>query len=235
MFQTLSGRIAGKFIPFSVRNVFAQNHHIETECEDLKPQLLQMYSNALNYLNTWTEQYDEFKVFTWMNLQEVPDFEDIQICINYLYEKHVIVSDDKCFDQFCNLKQFVTEQKDNEDFKKKLANEKWTIFFKYCSSVEQYSEFLKIAQYFFAIPAHNANVERIFSLIGVQWSDERNRLLIESVRSILLIKYNFNDLDCFDFFKIILEKPEVLKKVKSNEKYFYERREHCSNNNTDNE
>ncbi|KAJ6648056.1 hypothetical protein Bhyg_03281, partial [Pseudolycoriella hygida] len=66
--KTLTGRIAGKFVPFAVRNIFAQNVQIETECEHLKAALLQMYSDALAYLNTWTKQYDEFKVFTWMNL-----------------------------------------------------------------------------------------------------------------------------------------------------------------------
>lgn len=107
------------------------------------------------------------------------------------------------FHQFCNLKQFVITHQDNDNFKKKLAHEKWVMYFKYCSSVEQYSEFLTISQYFFAISAHNAIVERIFSVIGAQWTDERNRLLIESIRNIILIKFNFNDLDCFEFFQMI--------------------------------
>lgn len=84
-----------------------------------------MYSNALQYLNTWTKQYDEFKIFKWMDLQEVPDFEDIQICVNYLQGKNVIISEDKCFDQFCNLKQFVTERQDHDDddeFKKQFLH-----------------------------------------------------------------------------------------------------------------
>ncbi|KAJ6648999.1 hypothetical protein Bhyg_04231 [Pseudolycoriella hygida] len=34
--KTLTGRIAGKFVPFAVRNIFAQNVQIETECEHLK-------------------------------------------------------------------------------------------------------------------------------------------------------------------------------------------------------
>lgn len=224
LFQTLSERIAEKFIPFTVRNIFAQNEHLETECEHLKSQLLQLYHNALEYLNTWTEQFDEFKIFTWMNLSKVPAFEDIQTCINYLHGKNIIVNEDVCFNQFCALKEFVTIHHVNDDFKKKLADQKWLMFFKYCSSIEQYSELLTIAEYFFAIPAHNANVERIFSLIGVQWTDERNRLLVESVRNIALMKYNFKDLDCFDFFKMISEKHEILRKVKSNEKYLYERR-----------
>ena len=48
---------------------------------------------------------------------------------------------------------------------------------------EQHSELLKIAQYVFAIPAHNANVERVFSLIEIQWTDERNRLQLDTAKT----------------------------------------------------
>ena len=99
------------------------------------------------------------------------------------------------------------------------------MFFQFCTSVEQYSEFLKIAsKIFFAITAHNAIVERIFSLIKAQWTDERNRFLAKSIRSIILIKFNFNDLNCFDFYEMIRENNAILMKVKSGEKYVYERR-----------
>jgi len=32
-----------------------------------------------------------------------------------------------------------------------------------------------MCQYLYAIPGHNANVERIFSLIMAQWTKDRNR------------------------------------------------------------
>lgn len=176
------------------------------------------------YLNEWTKQFEEFKVFTWMNLEKVPEFDDIQICIDYLRRKDVVISEDKCFDQLFKLKQFVNDEQNNEDYKEKLAHEKWVRFFHNCRSPEQYSEFLIICEYFFAIPAHNANVERIFSLIGFQWTDERNRLLTESIKQIMTVKFNFKQLDCLDFFAMIREKKDVLSKVKSKEKYVYERR-----------
>lgn len=177
------------------------------------------------YLDEWTKHYEEFKVFTWMNLQKVPEFDHIQICIDYLRSKNVVVSEDKCFDQLSKLKQFIDDEKNNEKFQKKLSHEKWVDFFQNCRSPEQYSEFLIIAEYFFAIPAHNANVERIFSLIGIQWTDERNRLILESIRQLMIVKYNFKELDCLDFFKMIKDKKDVLLKVKSKEKYLYEHRD----------
>lgn len=68
-----------------------------------------------------------------------------------------------------------------------------------------YTEFQIIAEYFL----HNANVERIFSLSMSQWPDERNRLLIESIKSAAMVKYNFKGLSCLDFFDMILKNEKV--------------------------
>jgi hAT family C-terminal dimerisation region len=53
---------------------------------------------------------------------------------------------------------------------------------------------LKIVQYGMLISVSNANVERIFSVMGNVLTDERNRLCVESTRSelciFLIIPYN---------------------------------------------
>lgn len=106
-FQILSNRIAGTFVPYAVRNLFAKNADIEFECVDLKTELLKIYTNALAYLNEWTKQFEEFKVFAWMNLKTIPEFDDVQVCIDYLRRRNVDINEDKCFDQFCKLKEFI--------------------------------------------------------------------------------------------------------------------------------
>jgi hypothetical protein len=50
--------------------------------------------------------------------------------------------------------------------------------------------------YLFAIPAHNATVER------AQWTDERNRLLLETMESILQCQVNYN-MTCTEFYKYV--------------------------------
>lgn len=32
----------------------------------------------------WTKQFEEFKVFTWINIAKVSEFDDIQVCIDHL-------------------------------------------------------------------------------------------------------------------------------------------------------
>lgn len=71
--------------------------------------------------------------------------------------------------------------KDDSDFKKLLAHQKWTSYFKSFNNEEFNSELLKLAEYYFAIPGHNANVERVFSLINAQWTKERSRLQTDTI------------------------------------------------------
>jgi len=63
----------------------------------------------------------------------------------------------------------------------------------------------------FALPGTNFSAERVFSNINVQWSDERNSLNVETVKGIIIVKYNFKEMTCNDFYKYLLSKPELLK------------------------
>ena len=71
----------------------------------------------------------------------------------------------------------------------------------------------------FAIPASNASCERVFSLSKVQWRDDRNRLDITTVGSILKVVLNF-DLSCKEMHSKLQNNQAVLKKIGSNEKYY---------------
>lgn len=63
---------------------------------------------------------------------------------------------------------------------------------------------------------HIANVERVFSLMSTQWTDERNRLSVETVQNILICQYNYNQ-TCVEFYDYVKNNPELLKAAKSSE------------------
>lgn len=98
------------------------------------------------------------------------------------------------------------------------CHEKWVSFFKSCDHLQQYSEMVIIARYLFAIPAHNANVERIFSFMNIQWTDERNRMEVDSLEAILQILYNYK-IDCVEFYHYVSKNKDMIKKAGSSEKY----------------
>ena len=81
------------------------------------------------------------------------------------------------------------------------------------------SELLVIAEFFFPIPSHNANIERVFSLMQSQWTKERNKLYVESVKGILFVQHNFRHLSCRDFYTYLCSQPKLLKVIRSSDKY----------------
>ena len=98
-------------------------------------------------------------------------------------------------------------------YHKIMAHESWAAYFNTCSTIELFSEQLKIAQFYFSIIACNANVERIFSLMHPQWSKERERFLFDSVASILKLVYNFDDVTCRQFYDIVKADSTLLKET----------------------
>jgi hypothetical protein len=71
-----------------------------------------------------------------------------------------------------------------------------------------------------SVPISNACVEKIFSILDNTWTDRRNRMTVELVKSELCSKFNF-DMTCADFIDF-LNKPEqveLLKSVSKNKKY----------------
>ncbi|GFX91454.1 hypothetical protein TNCV_3545371 [Trichonephila clavipes] len=60
----------------------------------------------------------------------------------------------------------------------------WCKFFQ----KEEAPNLLKIVQFVCSVPVSNAFVERIFSVMGNVWTDERNRLAVNTVKKIAAAK-----------------------------------------------
>lgn len=222
--KTLQDRLNGSFIPLSVktelRKIREKGFH--EECDQFSQEILALYSSCLEYLRKWTAPLAEFQCFEWLNLTEDSanmSFEDLQESLVYLQEREVVIDDLKLFDQIQCLKEFIAHQSENKDFFKQLLHMRWVKFFTSVENIQCFSELLVICQFFFALPSNNCNVERVFSDINVQWSDEKNKLGVESVKGIILTKYNFKDMCCSEFYKYVMNKPALLRKISSSEKY----------------
>ena len=100
-----------------------------------------------------------------MTLNEIQSWNNVELCLKYLIGKGVDGDDAKCFDQICNLKQFVESYLQDEEFIKLPAHKKWWKYFDQSKNITCHSEILRIVQFFFAVTSHNANVERVFSLM----------------------------------------------------------------------
>lgn len=129
------------------------------------------------------------------------------------------IDEGQCFDQVTYLKKFTERCNSDEEFSGLQLHQRWTKYFEKGKSIACYSELLKIAKFVFALPSHNAKVERIFSLMQRQWTKERNQLSVESLRGILLVQCNFKDISCKDFHAYLLSDRKLLGKISSTAKY----------------
>lgn len=166
---------------------------------------------------------EEFSTSMWMDRSEIPDWDDVEGCIRHLAVKVVEIHDSKCFDQVTNLKTFIERRNSDADFSDLQAHQRWSELSKRSQSVDFHSELLKMAQllgcFCFAVPAHDAHVERIFSLMQTQWTKERNRLSADSPKGILCTQYNFKNMSCKDFHSYLMSNRQLLGKIQSSEKY----------------
>lgn len=218
----LHERKMNNFMPLKVKSMLAQKQKdgYGQRCDHFSAQVQDLYSSCSDYLERWMAPMEEFSTFMWMDLSEIPDWNDVEGCIRHLAGKGVEIDDSKCFDQVTNLKKFIERSNSDADFSDLLAHQRWTKFFERSKSVDFHSELLKMAQFFFfAIPAHNANVERIFSLMQAQWTKERNRLSVDSLKGILCTQYNFKNMTCKDFHSYLIGNRQLLGKIQSSEKY----------------
>lgn len=228
--NSLRERIKYKFLPLTLLSNLnkMKAEGKKKECTDFHEKTVNVYQEALEYLLKWTSSLSELKVFQWLKFDRTAkevDYDQVVRTMQFLESKNVHIHEDKIIDQLANLNNFIEMKKENKDdsakFFSQTSNDQICEFFKANSNIDSFSEILKIAQYFFSIPGHNANCERIFSLINIQWSDERNRLLVENVRNIIVTQYNYKNMSCSDFHKYLIktENVEILKAIGNAKKY----------------
>jgi len=99
-------------------------------------------------------------------------------------------------------------------FAKKNVDAKWTAIFKDPNFIH-----LKIlVSKLLSIFSSNAFCESIFSVVKNVKTDERNQMKMKLLNSLVSIKFN-SDFDCQQAYNIFISNPELLKKVKTMEKY----------------
>jgi hypothetical protein len=170
---TLCDQRENNFIPLEIRKMLrdlTEDGH-ENECNKFREEMHTAYNRCIEYLNMWLEPFNEFKHFHWLKFSYILEkdlrYEEILDSIEYLQSKNVQFDDSKLFNQFSTLlKRFLKEDPRVEKILKiQTIDEQWATYFNFCINAKELcSELLKVAKFYFAIPSHNAALERIFSL-----------------------------------------------------------------------
>jgi hypothetical protein len=80
--------------------------------------------------------------------------------------------------------------------------------------------FIQMSRVNFKSPA-SSKYPAVFSLINAIWTDEKNRLKIETVKGLIIVKTYFKNLSCAEFYDEILNEKEILEQVHKSDKYLY--------------
>ncbi|CAF1564257.1 unnamed protein product, partial [Adineta ricciae] len=83
---------------------------------------------------------------------------------------------------------------------------------------EHVPDLRKLIEFAFAIPASNSFCESVFSHMKFLWNNNRNKMNHDLVGAELKIKLNTH-LTCTEFYDYLLTKPDILKKIRSSDKY----------------
>lgn len=163
-----------------------------------------VYIRAIEYLvKFYNFENNPFQYFAVLNLKnENVKYQDFLDAAKYI---NVKLDSDKLYDEICTLQNIIPSIKALN----LPTDKKWTKIF----SSDVFIELPRLVGSILSIPISNAYVERIFSLMGNAWTDNRNRMRVELVRAELFIKLNF-DMSCREFYEFI-KKPENADLVKA--------------------
>lgn len=223
----LQNRVNLNFLPLDIVkeiDVLLENGAVtQSEVNKFKSESVKMHTSALNYMKLWYQNYLEFEIFDYLDLIIGENrklnftYEDISKSIPYLESKSVKIDDSKLVDELAYVMEYVKTIKNHTEWNSLQTHEKWSKMICSAKSVSCLQEFLKICQYVFSLFAHNADAERVFIIEG-QWTEDRNRLLIENVCGIAQVDFNFQ-MTSLKFYNYLMNNEKLLKQIGGNEKY----------------
>lgn len=194
--------------------------------EDLfKKYIGDFYTTAIEYIKEWSS--DQFSVFTkmeWVSLN-ISSFtwEKISGCAEEIKKilPNLQINDEILFDDYTHVKMYADEHKINEwNNSCCKIEERWRELSAHFKKENiACRELVLLVSFSLTLPGSNASVERIFSLMNSLWTDERNRLQLDTVQSILTIKTHYKHVSCSEFYEMISGDQKLLEKIHSSAKY----------------
>ncbi|XP_047036755.1 protein FAM200B-like [Helicoverpa armigera] len=216
-----------QFLPFMVRQLILKLKDSGTNIDEefVKRTATEFYKTSREYLEQWTSFLTkEMEIFYWADLKKVPTWEDIQKSLDLLIEKQYIDcnKDTEVFDEFSLISNYITSQKITEWNNLNVSTEtRWVEIFKHFRANNlQHENFCIVIEYILCLPATNAPVERVFSIMNKLWTSEKTQLQISVLKAMLIIKVNIKK-TCQEFHSYLKSSPDILKKICSSDKYKY--------------
>lgn len=220
----LEARLDNMFIPFTLQNLLStlvdetavNRHQIDTE-------IFQFYTTATMYLKQWRNPHsDTFQKFDWVLLNKVPEYPEIQLCLEFINYKKTFVNENDLFDEVIILKNYVSDEKILSWKSNSVSiDARWVEIFQFFKENDHpFVNLLYFVEYILCLPGTNAQVERVFSHINNYWTSDKTQLKVETLKAVLLTKINLK-YSCNEFYTLLLTNYKLCKSVHSVKKYTF--------------
>uniref|UniRef100_A0A915DCA3 HAT C-terminal dimerisation domain-containing protein n=1 Tax=Ditylenchus dipsaci TaxID=166011 RepID=A0A915DCA3_9BILA len=177
-------------------------------CLKLKSAFKKFYDDSLSYMNKWCVHLEDIATFFGI----VPNH-GYRTNISAIVFKRFLQELDNLFGEIAEMNETL-EQLQGTEFDSKSVEEKWSILFKNPNFIL----LKKLVSILLSVFSSNAFCESIFSVVKNLKSDERNRMQLKLLNSLLSIKFNA-DFDCVKAHELFLSRTDLLEEVKRGEKY----------------
>ncbi|KAH7970084.1 hypothetical protein HPB52_024054 [Rhipicephalus sanguineus] len=182
-----------------------------------KLEFLNVYDRALAYLEKWFDfENSPFKMLAELDLRKGAPTTLVVINAGNLFGSDFQEEGDELYSELCLLKDALPGLLKCDE----KSSSMWLKFLKAvkCPLLQN------LMEHVYSIPCSNAFVERVFSVMGNLWTDERNQLSVPMVKAELCVRYNLV-YSCEEFVKMARENKKLIRAAKSNSKYIFKFRE----------
>lgn len=216
-------RLEAMFVPVCIRAMLTKlEENGDINRKWFETHVKSFYMNCIDYLELWSEQFEETKDFEWAMLHKEVNYDIIFKTFKKIekMQHNLHFNENELFDEVCCLKRYVTKEKicawKNECID---IDQRWVEIFSHFRENEiPYKALKKIIEYILCLPGTNGATERIFSIINNMWTTEKSHLKLETLQAMVQVKVNYVN-SCDEFAESIKSNNELLKKVHNVQKY----------------
>ncbi|XP_077974479.1 uncharacterized protein LOC144430420 [Styela clava] len=187
-----------------------KNDHAEM----LKSRFQEFYTITMDYIDKWYRPEEHPGNLDWTLLRNRKvKYEEVLEMAKQI-DPHIAMADE-LFDEVSALNSLL-ENIPDDVFDKDDPEKKWMNIL---SETDYLPLIYKLVSIVFSIPVSNAFVERVFSLVSAQWTNERNRLREQAVRALIQVRVNLEDFSCPEMHNLISSDQRLLKQIVGGNKY----------------
>lgn len=207
--DTLIQKINDEHFGIKVHMALKKGYLSDNQSKEFTKNALNVYQRALAYIERWYDfENNNYKAFSCLDIEcgRLPTLDQlIELWLLSPWKQQT--PPESLYEELAAIRSVFSSLEGN-------SINMWCKFF----SNTEAPNLLKIVQYVCSIPVSNAFVERIFSVMGNIWTDERNRLAVDTVKSELCVFFNIA-VGCTEFKNLITGNKTLIKAAMSSKKY----------------